>query len=187
MGADFSEVGAHFCPHCPAFQPSLNPPSSTAEQSEIAPRMTRIRLMSGRTYAPGGVRSTPYDLPVQQSDHAPRMTRTRVIDQAGTTRHPRKPADTPPPPQPKAPPSGSCDHFPFGGRPKVLGTPGTRLKNARKPLSPLVFYVPGSTGNRPKMTGNTGNKWFQYRPPRCGTSDDWSCWPWSCRPGRHFV
>lgn len=87
LGADFSEVGAHLCPHCPALRPSLNPHSSTAQQSEIAPRMTRSWHISGRTYTPGG-QPTPGQPPLAHlhlfvSNPTPRAAGRPVVERDG--------------------------------------------------------------------------------------------------------
>jgi hypothetical protein len=48
--------------------------------------------------------------------------------------------------------------FPSGGRSFFVGTVGTNRKNARKSLSPLKKSVPTCTGDKPFLSGDSGDK-----------------------------
>ena len=110
----------------------------------------------GRTGWAACLGRLPYD--ASRPPLPPKMAMLTYRSQAVGTRKTsglELPVCEPPRKDPRHPPAG---RNPSGGYPFFTGDTGDKLKNARKSLSALKKVVPGSTGDKRKSAGDTGDK-----------------------------
>ena len=129
---------------------NTTPPCTAPQQRGIAARITRTGGSQGGPKAgaagvhrPPSTMCQPFSNRTHYRAHGARITRTGGGQGGPATTAARRF------------PSG-CDCF-------LPGTPGTNGKTARKSLSALRKTVPGSTGDKRKFAGDTGDKRIRRR------------------------
>ena len=143
VGCLMTPAARHYPPRWPGH--NLTPLGRVTQQCAGAARITRIAGIQGGpdaggacVHRPPSTMCQPFSNRTHYRTHGARITRTGGGQGGPATTAARKF-------------SSGCDCF-------LPGTPGTNGRTARKSLSALRKTVPGSTGDKRKFAGDTGDK-----------------------------